>query len=122
MSEFSKLNPIKEPEKVKRLLGMNKHNLTSIESQTRYVLERHLTQMPCPVCHEKCNVYEAADGTKTVGDIYEGEFKCPACEVILVQVVPFFMGAGPGWHWARKHPPTAEERAKLRELHRAKKG
>ncbi len=117
-SEFLKLNPIKDPELVEKLLGMNKRNLTSIEQQQRYVLEMHRHPMPCPVCLHKVNLYDAADGTKIVGALYRGKYTCPSCSVELAEVVPFVMQPGTtGWHWARKGPPTEEELKKLRELH-----
>lgn len=123
MDDFKDLNPVTEWDRAKKLLDMNPQNLTGLEKQRRYILELHLRRMPCPVCHHMQNIYEAADGTKTVGDLYEGEYVCGGdqedvgCGVILVEVVPFFAGATP-WHWARKHPPTKEERAKLKEMHK----
>lgn len=118
MSKYENLNPVKNPELAEELLNKNKSFLGSIEQQQQYILKLHVHPMPCPVCLKSCNVYEAADGTKTVGSHYEGEYRCPSCGVELKHTVPFILQPGtPGWHWSRKHPPTEEEIKRLKELH-----
>lgn len=109
------MNPIEDWDACEELLQANKHNLTNTEKQQRYILEVHLMQSSCPVCHTKQNVFEAADGSKEVGEMYDGEYRCIGCGVELEHIVPL-MSTRP-WHWVRKYPPTDEQMAKLKEMH-----
>ncbi|UQA57121.1 hypothetical protein [Polyangium aurulentum] len=99
------LNPKKQPETVREFLAKPEDTLTGIERQIRFILLAGLTQVPCPMCFEPVNLYEAGDDTQAVGKVYEGKYICPHCDTELGRAVPLFMQPGtPGWHWQRKTP------------------
>ena len=102
---MNRLFPKKDPEAARKLLATPDEALTNTEREKKHVLALHATPMPCPMCFEKINVYDAADETCAVGDTYNGRYVCTNCDTELAKVVPFFMVPGtPGWHWQRKYP------------------
>jgi hypothetical protein len=99
------LIPKKQPEAVEKFLAKPEQSLNGIERQLRISLLVGLRQMPCPMCFEPVNLYEAGDDTQIVGRLYEGKYICPYCDTELARAVPLFMQPGtPGWHWRRKTP------------------
>jgi hypothetical protein len=97
--------PKKEHEAVQALLARPETTLMGIERQVRFCLLMGLTHVPCPMCFEPVNRYEAGDDTQAVGELYEGKYICPSCDTELAYCVPFIMQPGtPGWHWRRKEP------------------
>lgn len=101
---YHDLNPIKEPERAKKLLMTSPHFLTGLERQRQYILGLHIVQKPCPACGEKCNIYEATGGTTTLGEYDENQkYFCPSCKTELLHIVPFI--AMDPWHWQCKEPP-----------------
>jgi hypothetical protein len=102
---MDRLFPKNDPEAAKKLLATPEDRLTNAEREKRYILALHATPMPCPMCFEKFNVYDAADETCAVGEDYTGRYICTNCDTELAKGVPFFMVPGtPGWLWQRKYP------------------
>ena len=74
----------KDLERLKQL--QQTEMLSNIEKQERFVLERHLYPVPCPLCQTRV-------GAKDI------EIECPVCGIKLERCVPFVKVTEPGWHW-----------------------
>lgn len=104
------LYPKKNPDAARELLATLDDKLTGAEVQKKYFLALYSAPVPCPMCFEKVNLYDAADDTCAVGEIYNGRAICPNCGTELAKVVPYYLLPGaPGWHWRRKYPVAGKK-------------
>jgi hypothetical protein len=88
--------------------------LTTIERQKKFLLGLALRKMPCPVCANRCDQFEAARITidEYPFGVEEPVFRCTNvdCGIALMKVIPLF--GGPAWGWIVKRPAEQADRAK----------
>ena len=102
---MDRLFPKTDPEGLKRLLETPDEELDQIDYLRKCLAAQHATPMPCPMCFDVVNLYDAGDDTQEVGVPYAGSYACPNCDTELIKFTPFFLVPDtPGWHWRRKHP------------------
>ena len=102
---MNQLIPKRDPDGLKRLLETPEDQLTLQDRELRFSAALHATRVPCPMCFEPVNLYEAGDDTQAVGEPYEGTYVCPNCDTELAKIAPFYLVPGtPGWHWQRRYP------------------
>jgi hypothetical protein len=88
----------------RELLQTPNEQLSQLQRQKKYVLQKEMTPVPCPVCKKPLDAITAAgididqyDATKS-----KDQYRCPDCQAELELVVPF-IAFGPGWHWQIRH-------------------
>jgi hypothetical protein len=88
----------------RELLRTPNENLSELDRQTKFLLQKEMTAVPCPVCKKPLDALTAAgididqyDATRT-----KDQYRCPDCQAELELVVPF-VAFGPGWHWQPRH-------------------
>ena len=78
-------------------LKENLEQLTNLENQELYILNRNCYGMPCPVCDRRVSKFE---GALFGDDSTSPDHQCPHCSIELRFCVPFIVQPGsPGWHW-----------------------
>lgn len=77
-----------------------KDQLSTYESQKRYILTQHIQYRECPYCDQDVSYFEAIrDADYRLGHGAK-ELHCIHCKEEIVDVVPFI--SAQGWYWGKK--------------------
>jgi hypothetical protein len=87
----------------REILRASRDILSNVDRQKQFLLRVEGTLVPCPICTEPCNVFDAANIDIDAYDFGQTQlsFHCPTCGIEVEQIVPF-LAVGNSWHWEVK--------------------